>query len=81
MMVHAHDMICDCYSPLEHTVTQIFQKEPELKFTAPEKDLIRKCLTGEHGDVTATDHDGDVLEEGLLDAIFKEDFGDGDTEG
>ncbi len=81
MMVHAHDMICDCYSPLEHTITQIFQKEPELKFTAPEKDLIRKCLTGENGDVTATDHDGDVLEEGLLDAIFKEDFGDGDTEG
>lgn len=81
MMVHAHDMICDCPTPLQHIVILIFQQEPDLDFKPIEKDLIKKCLTGEHTDRTATDNADDGVEEGLLDALFKEDFGEEDNTG
>lgn len=78
-MVHTHDMFCDCPTPLQHIVILIFQQEPQLDFKPLEIDLIKKCLTGERGDVTATDHDADGLEEGTLEDLFKEDFGEEDA--
>lgn len=78
-MVQVHDNFCDCSTPLQHIVVLIFQTEPEIDFKPIEKDLIKKCLSGEHGDVTATDHEKDGLEEGTLEDLFKEDFGEEDA--
>lgn len=74
-LVHAHDMLCDCPKPLEHTAVLIFQQEPELQFTTPEKDLIKKCISSDHGeDAGAVDDFGDDLED-----LFKDDIGDEDA--
>ncbi len=43
-------------------------------FLAPEKDILKKCLSGEPTATTATDQDQDIIGEGDLDALFKEDF-------
>lgn len=78
MLVHCHDIMCNCPSPLEHTAALIFEQEPELNFKPPEKDLIRKCLTT----TTATDgaaEDPDAFEEEDLENLFKENFGEDDT--
>lgn len=81
MLVHCHDLFCDCPTPLQHTIILIHQQEPDIDFKPIEKDIIKRCLTGEPTAVTATDHDGDDIEEGLLDALFKEDFGEEDATG
>ncbi|AXQ66510.1 MAG: hypothetical protein [Anelloviridae sp.] len=78
MLVHCHDIMCDCPTPLEHTTALIFEQEPELRFKPPEKDLIKKCLT------TTTDTedaagDPDGFGEGDLEDLFKENFGEDDT--
>lgn len=75
-IVHIHDTFCDCSTPIEHTTILLFQQEPKQQFTAIEKDIIKKCLGGEHGDVATTENAGDVLGEGDLDTLFAEDFGD-----
>lgn len=80
-LVHLHDNFCDCPTPVEHTSILLFQQEPDQKFTPIEKDIIKKCLGGEHGDPATTKDDGDVLGEGDLDTLFAEDFGDHDDTG
>lgn len=81
-LVHTHDIFCDCPHPLEHTAFMIFEQEPELKFTPPEQDTIKKCLTTTTGmDIVADDHDNDGFGEGDLEDLFKEDFGEENTEG
>lgn len=81
-LVHTHDIFCDCPHPLEHTAYMIFEQEPELKFTTPEQDTIKKCLTSTTGmDIVADDHDNDGFGEGDLEDLFKEDFGEENTEG
>lgn len=80
-MVHSHDFFCDCSTPLQHAVVLIFQEEPDLDFKPNEKDLIKKCLgetTTEDGD-TAQDDCG--IEEGTLEDLFKEDFGEENVDG
>lgn len=81
ILVHAHDMNCDCPNPLEHTVVLIHQQEPELKFTTIEKDIIKKCLGGGETTVTAGDHEEDHFGDGDLAELFKEDFGEDATTG
>lgn len=76
-LVHQHDIFCDCPHPLEHTAILIFEQEPKLHFKPPEKDLIKKCLTGE--DTAGAAADPDAFGEGDLDLLFKEDFGEDDT--
>lgn len=81
MIVACHDVFCDCPNAVTHTAAFIFQKEPELHFSTPEKDLIRKCLGGE-----PVSHAGDGTEEeiigpGDLDALFGDDFGENDDTG
>lgn len=71
MIVHTHDFICDCPNPVEHTAAFIFQQEKELKFTTPEKDLIKQCLGGEPAIIAAVDHEDD-FGPGDLDALFGE---------
>ncbi len=80
-LVHTHDIMCDCPHPLEHTAILIFEQEPELKFTTPEQDIIKKCLTTNTGDIVADDHDNDAFGEGDLEDLFKEDFGEENTDG
>ncbi len=75
-IVHAHDIMCDCPNPLEHTIILIHQQEPELKFTPIEKDIIKKCITTDHGEEAGEE---DVLGDANLEDLFKEDFGDADT--
>lgn len=76
MLAHIHDNICDCNQPIVHTAALIFEEEPDLKFSPPELDIIKKCLTGETTAIAATDHEPDVIGEGDLEDLFKEDFGD-----
>mgnify|MGYP002699997134 CR=1 FL=1 len=73
-VVHLHDMQCDCNSPLEHSVDIIFTQEKNLRFNAQEKQKIRKCLTTqEDGDL---EEGVDALGEGVLEALFEQDFGE-----
>lgn len=81
MLAHIHDQKCDCNNPMEHTLMLIVEEEPSLKLRTPEIDLIKKCITGE----TTTEKDGDQepdgIGEGELDALFKDDFGEENTDG
>lgn len=74
MLAHIHDTNCDCYNPLEHTIVLILEQEKELKFKAPEKDLLRKCI----GDAATAGEgaDPDGFTEGDLEDLFKEDGGE-----
>lgn len=78
LIAHSHDIFCDCYNPMSHTISLIFEQEPDIKFSTPELDLIKKCLSGETTATatTTTDQELDVIGEGDLDALFKEDFED-----
>lgn len=78
MLVHCHDIMCECPSPLEHTAALIFEQEPELRFNTPEKDLIKKCLTT-GTDIADAAGDPDGFGEGDLEDLFKENFGEDDT--
>lgn len=80
-IVHGHDFICDCSSPLQHAVVLIFQQEPQLDLTTPEKDLIRKCLGDTITAASAGDPEDFGVEEGVLEDLFKEDIGEEDTAG
>lgn len=80
LLVHSHDIFCDCETPLQHTIILICQQEPEIKLKPIEKDIVKRCLIGEPTDTAGTAAD-DGVEEGLLDALFKEDFGEEDTAG
>ncbi|AXQ65793.1 MAG: hypothetical protein [Anelloviridae sp.] len=80
-LCHTHDMLCDCPSALEHTISLIFEQEPALKFKPQERDLIKKCLTGITTDTANTDQDNDGFGEGDLEELFKEDFGEGNADG
>ncbi len=73
-----HDTWCDCYNPIQHTIILLFEQEPQLEFTPPEKDIIKKCLSG---DAPTTKEDGDTIQEGDLAAIFQEPFEEGDADG
>lgn len=76
MIAHVHDNVCDCYDPITHTAALIFEEEPDLKFLPAEKDIIKTCLTGETTATAATDQELDVIGEGDLEDLFREDFGD-----
>lgn len=75
-LVHAHDINCDCSSPLECTTLLIFNKEKELKFTATETKFLQKCLGGEQDTIGATGTDPEDYGDGVLEALFNEDFGE-----
>lgn len=76
-MVHTHDFFCDCPNPLQHIVILIFQQEPDIDFTPIEKDIIRKCLGDTTTETTATVPEDDFgVEEGVLEDLFKHDFGE-----
>lgn len=74
-----HDVFCNCYNPVTHTAAFLFEKEPELTFSTPEKDLIQKCLSGDAA--TPAGEDADTLEAGDLDTLFKEPFEEEDATG
>ncbi len=78
---HYHDIFCECCNPLECTIVQLFKKEPLLKFSTPEKDLIQKCLSTADTDTTLPIGNADMPEEGDLDALFGEPFGEEDDQG
>lgn len=72
LITHAHDIFCDCDEPLTHTIAEILRAEPGIKFNTQEKDLLKSCL----GDTTTTEDALDVIGEGDLDELFKEDIGE-----
>lgn len=76
MLVHTHDLFCDCSAPLQHTVILIHQQEPDIDYLPIEKDIIKRCLTGETTGGAAADPEGDGLDAGTLEDLFKEDFGE-----
>lgn len=79
-ITHLHDIYCNCYNPLTHTATFILEKERKHNFSAPEKQILQQCLTGEDHTVATADTE-DNLEEGDLDTLFQEPFTEEDTEG
>lgn len=76
MLAHCHDTFCDCYDPITHTAALIFEQESNLKFSAPELDLIKKCIGGETTAAATTDPEQDVIGDGELAALFQEDIGE-----
>lgn len=80
-LCYLHDNFCDCYNPLAHTVSLIIEKEPKIQFSAPEKKLIEKCLSGEDDTaIVHTDGDAGDIQPGDLEKLFEEPFGE-DAEG
>ena len=80
-IVHSHDFFCDCPTPLQHAVVLIFQQEPDLDFKPIEKDLLKKCLGEATTANTATAQEDYGIEEGTLEDLFKEDFGEENVAG
>lgn len=80
-IVHGHDFICDCSTPLQHAIILILQQEPDIDFTPIEKDIIRKCLGDTTTAVSAGDHEDFGVEEGVLEDLFKEGIGEEDIAG
>ncbi len=68
-MCGIHDMHCYCDDPLRHTILQILEQEPNIKFNAEDSKIIQKCLTTTEDPTAATD----VIGEGDLDRLFAED--------
>lgn len=81
MLAHTHDAFCDCTEPIVHTAILCFSEEPSMKFTPPEKDLIKKCITGETTDTENGDLGFDVIGEGDLAALFDGDIGEEEDTG
>lgn len=81
MLVHTHDLFCDCPHPVEHTAAFIFHQEKELHFTTPEKDLIKSCLGGEPTTTAVADAGEDDFGPGDLDALFGENITEEDDSG
>ncbi len=79
-LTHLHDIYCDCYNPLTHTAAFILEKEKDLKFSTPEKQILQQCLTGE-GRTEDTPGTDDVIQQGDLDALFEQPFTEEDTDG
>lgn len=66
-LVQTHNLICECLTPLEHTIEEIFQQEPDIK-----KLYTQKCP----GSTTTGTEDVAELGDGDLDRLFAEDFGE-----
>lgn len=67
----AHGLVCGCDEPLKHTVEEIFEQEPEIK------EILLKCPGRGEDHTTAAD---DLLGDGVLDALFTDDFGDAEKD-
>lgn len=82
LIYHCHDAFCDCDNGLTHTILQLFEQENHHNFTAPEKDFIKSCLSGDAPTIMAGDHE-EGFTEGDLEELFKEDVGEdaGDVAG
>ena len=62
---------------MTHTATLIFENNPDLKFSPPEKDIIKKCLSGEPTtDPAGGDHGVDAFTGEELEQLFKEPDGE-----
>lgn len=79
LLHHCHDAFCDCDHGITHTILHIFEQENHHNFTAPEKDFIKSCLSGEKTTITAGDHE-EGFTEGDLEELFKEDVGEDATD-
>ncbi len=69
MIVHFHDIICKCNSPLEHTIDNIICNEPNLRLPESTKKQLQKCLSGT-ADTGADAAADDGLQDGDLEALF-----------
>lgn len=83
LLAHVHDNFCDCCNPITHTIIHCLEQEPDHKFTAPERDLLKKCLTTEDATTLATtgDQEDGGFSAGDLEQLFKEEDGIEDAEG
>lgn len=72
----SHDLMCGCNNPIKHLII-ILNREGNAPKPEPEIDNILCLITGEkdgqHGDAA-----DDNIQEGDLELLFKEDFGDDD---
>lgn len=73
LIAAVHDCHCECDNPITHTILLCFEKEKEFNFTAPEKDLIKSCLTGTTASSAAGDQGIDAFTGEELEKLFQED--------
>lgn len=76
LLHHVHGCFCDCDNGITHTAAFIFEQEKELKFTPPEKDIIKQCLSGDVTTATAGDQGIDGFTGEELETLFNEDADD-----
>lgn len=74
---HVHGSFCDCPNGMAHTTALIFENNPDLQFSPPEKDIIKSCLSGENtGDKDGENHGVDGFTGEELELLFKEPDGE-----
>lgn len=73
LLASAHDCFCECDNPILHTIVHCFEQEKQFNFTAPEKDLIKQCLTGTTASDAAGDPGIDAFTGEELEKLFQED--------
>lgn len=70
-IVHNHDFLCGCQSPLECTILLIHNQEKHLRFTKEEKQKLQQWL----GTTTKEEEEED-FGDGVLESLFSTDFGE-----
>ncbi|BAA93608.1 hypothetical protein TTMV3_gp1 [Torque teno mini virus 3] len=83
-IIHFHDNFCGCDEPIKHLIWKLAHNAPQLNIEKEDLQKLQKCLpttttdgtTGEDQHTDAADGDADNIDEGDLDRLFEEDFGD-----
>ena len=83
-IVHLHDNFCGCEEPFKHLVWKIAENCKDLNINKQELEILQQChpttsTDGTTGDDHHTEEDAgaaDNFDEGDLDRLFEEDFGD-----
>lgn len=78
-IVSVHDLLCCCDNPLEHTIHNLLEQEPNLRFSEETKKKLQKCLTSTDDGKKDGPAADDIIEDGDLENLFAEDFTEEET--
>ncbi len=76
LLVHIHDLHCNCNKPLEHTIDIITEQEKHLRLEDCTKQSLQKCLSGDAAAGITHEDDTAVFDTGDLERLFATDFTD-----
>lgn len=71
LLVHVHDNLCACDSPIEHTIHNLTENPKELRLSTATKKQLQQCLTTTDAHIKKDVIDG--FADGELDALFAQD--------